>query len=92
MTYAVDGRQFVVIASGGHPFIYPRPGDYLTAFALPPGTESSLMSADQPDPAGETVGTLADRLLLVSGVTLFAIGQSLNFIIVFPMSRAAGLT
>jgi quinoprotein glucose dehydrogenase len=35
MTYQVDGRQFVVIASGGHPFIYPVPGDYLTAFALP---------------------------------------------------------
>jgi quinoprotein glucose dehydrogenase len=35
MTYEVDGRQFVVIASGGHPFIYPTPGDYLTAFALP---------------------------------------------------------
>jgi quinoprotein glucose dehydrogenase len=37
MTYQVDGRQYVVIASGGHPFIYPRPGDYLTAFALPAG-------------------------------------------------------
>jgi quinoprotein glucose dehydrogenase len=35
MTYEAAGRQFVVIASGGHPFIYPRPGDYLTAFALP---------------------------------------------------------
>jgi len=35
MTYAVGGRQYVVIASGGHPFIYPRPGDYITAFALP---------------------------------------------------------
>jgi len=35
MTYEVDGRQFVVIASGGHPFIYQFPGDYLTAFALP---------------------------------------------------------
>ncbi len=35
MTYQVEGRQYVVIASGGHPFIYPRPGDYLTAFALP---------------------------------------------------------
>jgi quinoprotein glucose dehydrogenase len=35
MTYQVEGRQFVVIASGGHPFIYPRPGDYITAFALP---------------------------------------------------------
>jgi quinoprotein glucose dehydrogenase len=35
MTYSLDGRQYVVIASGGHPFIYPFPGDYLTAFALP---------------------------------------------------------
>ena len=35
MTYEIDGRQFIVIASGGHPFIYPQPGDYLTAFALP---------------------------------------------------------
>ncbi|RMF99202.1 MAG: pyrroloquinoline quinone-dependent dehydrogenase, partial [Gammaproteobacteria bacterium] len=35
MTYSVDGRQYVVVASGGHPFIYPHPGDYLTAFALP---------------------------------------------------------
>ena len=35
MTYEIDGRQFVVIASGGHPFIYQFPGDYLTAFALP---------------------------------------------------------
>jgi quinoprotein glucose dehydrogenase len=35
MTYQVDGRQFVVVASGGHPFIYPKPGDYITAFALP---------------------------------------------------------
>ncbi len=35
MTYEADGRQYVVIAAGGHPFIYPFPGDYLTAFALP---------------------------------------------------------
>ena len=35
MTYEVEGRQFVVIASGGHAFIYPKPGDYITAFALP---------------------------------------------------------
>lgn len=35
MTYELAGQQFVVIAAGGHPFIYPQPGDYLTAFALP---------------------------------------------------------
>lgn len=35
MTYAVRGRQYVVIAAGGHAFIYPRPGDTITAYALP---------------------------------------------------------
>jgi len=35
MTYAANGRQYIVIASGGHPFIYPYPGDYITAFTLP---------------------------------------------------------
>ncbi len=35
MTYAVGGRQFIVVASGGHPFVYPKPGDQITAFALP---------------------------------------------------------
>jgi len=35
MSYETGGRQFVVIASGGHPFVYPKPGDQITAFALP---------------------------------------------------------
>ncbi len=35
MSYAAEGRQFVVIASGGHPFVYQKPGDQITAFALP---------------------------------------------------------
>jgi MFS family permease len=35
---------------------------------------------------------LTGRLLLVAGVTLFGIGQSLNFIIVGPMARATGLS
>jgi len=36
MTYAVDGRQFIVIAAGGHQDHYPQGiGDYLVAFALP---------------------------------------------------------
>lgn len=36
--------------------------------------------------------SVADRLLLAAGVVLFAIGQSLNFIIVAPMARTVGLT
>jgi quinoprotein glucose dehydrogenase len=36
MTYEADGRQFIVIAAGGHQEHYPqRVGDYLVAFALP---------------------------------------------------------
>ncbi len=35
MSYEVNGRQFVVVASGGHAFVYQKPGDQITAFALP---------------------------------------------------------
>ena len=36
MTYEVDGRQFVVIAAGGHMFINGADiDDYLMAYALP---------------------------------------------------------
>lgn len=40
----------------------------------------------------EAQASLGDRLLLAAGVVLFAIGQSLNFIIVAPMARTAGLS
>ena len=35
MTYAVNGRQFVVVTAGGHPPLGTRRGDHLVAFALP---------------------------------------------------------
>ena len=35
MTYEINGKQYVVVASGGHPFVDQDPGDYVTAFALP---------------------------------------------------------
>ncbi len=36
MTYEANGRQFIVVASGGHPWYYPQGlGDYLVAYALP---------------------------------------------------------
>lgn len=35
MTYKQDGRQFVVVAAGGHMFMYSQNmGDYLVAYAL----------------------------------------------------------
>jgi quinoprotein glucose dehydrogenase len=35
MTYEVDGRQFVVIAAGGHMSLAQTLGDAVVAFALP---------------------------------------------------------
>ena len=35
MTYEWEGRQYVVIAAGGHGSSGTRPGDYVIAFALP---------------------------------------------------------
>ena len=35
MSYSIDGRQYVVIAAGGHGKLKTRMGDYLMAFALP---------------------------------------------------------
>lgn len=40
MTYAIDGRQYVVIAAGGHDKLlsFGKTGDWLMAFALPEDT------------------------------------------------------
>ena len=35
MSYELDGRQYVVIAAGGHGKLKTKQGDYLMAFALP---------------------------------------------------------
>ncbi len=35
MSYVLDGRQYVVIAAGGHGKLKTKMGDYLMAFALP---------------------------------------------------------
>jgi quinoprotein glucose dehydrogenase len=35
MTYRVDGRQYLVIAAGGHGKLGTKLGDYVVAFALP---------------------------------------------------------
>jgi quinoprotein glucose dehydrogenase len=36
MSYEIGGRQFVVIAAGGHGGLKTKQGDYVVAFALPP--------------------------------------------------------
>jgi quinoprotein glucose dehydrogenase len=35
MTYAIDGKQYVVIMAGGHGSFGTKMGDYLVAYALP---------------------------------------------------------
>jgi quinoprotein glucose dehydrogenase len=35
MSYEVDGKQYVVIAAGGHGSLGTPQGDYFAAFALP---------------------------------------------------------
>jgi quinoprotein glucose dehydrogenase len=35
MTYEIDGRQYIVIAAGGHSALKTAPGDYVLAWALP---------------------------------------------------------
>ena len=35
MSYEVGGRQYVVIAAGGHAGLGTRSGDYVMAYALP---------------------------------------------------------
>lgn len=37
MTYEVDGRQYIVIAPGGHHFMETKVGDEVIAYALPTG-------------------------------------------------------
>lgn len=38
MTYEVEGRQYIVIAPGGHHFMETEIGDYIIAYALPKGS------------------------------------------------------
>ena len=35
MTYLENGRQYIVIAAGGHGMMGTRQGDYIVAYALP---------------------------------------------------------
>ena len=45
MTYEYQGRQYVVIAAGGHSEAGTRQGDYVLAYALPRAGEPGLVAA-----------------------------------------------
>jgi len=48
MTYAVNGRQYLVIAAGGHGFIGKGQSDEVIAYALPPMLTTKPPAADKP--------------------------------------------
>ena len=35
MTFALDGKQYVVMVAGGHGSVGTKPGDYVIAYTLP---------------------------------------------------------
>ena len=45
MTYEVGGRQYVVIASGGHTWYDTKLSDYVVAYALPGRSDSGRIPA-----------------------------------------------
>jgi quinoprotein glucose dehydrogenase len=77
MTYVANGRQYVVIAAGGHDRLHTPMGDYVMAYALPaPG----VAPADTSDRV--SVGTYAGEMRVGGArvglvVTLRAAGDSL---------------
>jgi quinoprotein glucose dehydrogenase len=52
MTYVAEGRQYVVIAAGGHDRLHTTPGDYVLAYTLPgkgapaPDTSAGKLDGD----------------------------------------------
>ena len=48
MSFVLHGRQYVVIAAGGHGKLGSRQGDYVLSFALPPDATASEQPPDQP--------------------------------------------
>ena len=88
MTYLADGRQYVVIAAGGHDRLPSPKGDYVMAFTLPgPGRlDTATYRA-----AGVFTGEMrsgGDRH--VTTLTLRAQGDSLGGTIEFTVPAASG--
>lgn len=57
MTYEIGGRQYVVIAAGGHDRLHSTMGDYVVAFALP-GASAALRDTAVRRLDGDWVGEI----------------------------------
>ena len=76
-TYTANGRQYVVIAAGGHDRLHTPMGDYVVAYALPAAGRSPADTTYRVT-AGEYIGEMRVGGARVGlGVTLRAIGDSL---------------
>jgi quinoprotein glucose dehydrogenase len=82
MTYIVNGRQYVVIAAGGHDVLHTQLGDYVMAYALP-GAGKAPADTSYRVTGGEYVGELRVGGARVGlSVTLREIGDSLSILAV----------
>ena len=71
MTYVASGRQYIVIAAGGHDQLHTAMGDYVMAFALP---RAGALAPDTT--AGSIMGNWAGEMRI--GDARFGMGLSLR--------------
>ncbi len=89
MTYEAGGRQFVVIAAGGHDKLlaFGKTGDWLVAFALPADDAPAPAEANAAAFAGEWAGDLrAGDMRYPATLTLATRGDSVHG----PLRAASG--
>ena len=87
MTYSAGGRQYVVVAAGGHDRLDPGLGDYVLAYTLPgaPGPDTAMNSA-----AGAYAGELRSGERHPTTLTLRVAGDSLTGTIEIWHARSSG--
>ncbi len=89
MTYEAGGRQYVVVAAGGHDRLDPGMGDYLLAFTLPgpgaPTPDTATYAA-----AGDYAGDIRSGDLHVATMSLRVSGDSLTGSFEFTNPHGSG--
>jgi quinoprotein glucose dehydrogenase len=90
MTYLADGRQYVVIAAGGHDRLKTPQGDYVLAFTLPgPGAPVPDTSAG-PAPGSYSGALLIGHTRIAAALTVGTAGDSLIGTLTLDSARVTG--
>ncbi|MBY0423619.1 MAG: PQQ-binding-like beta-propeller repeat protein, partial [Parvularculaceae bacterium] len=73
MTYEWRGRQYVVIAAGGHAEAKTKPGDYVVAFALPAPGEAAPSAIERAfnRPGTRLAASVLGALALLAAAAVF---------------------